>query len=297
VSSRRLAGFALLLPPPIVFWTWNRFADAQKAKNAIADSPAASMVSATLHAHLWNLGTWGQLFSKQLVFALVDACNDSLGNIVVPLIAALIVFVFYRDFDRETRLLYSIAFAAFCFPLLLFTNLYIQHNYYFTENAIFLIFAIAVIISRLFSTGRRALAWGLLLLTLLFQLIHFREFFAKDIANPYYNELLPIADTIRLHTDPDGVVVIYGQEWSPVIPYYSERRALMEPGWIPQRDIVTGLHKILTPIDGHRVEAIVRCRSALDNQTQYAQKFAAFDVSFRKEHVGGCDVYFTSQKR
>jgi hypothetical protein len=70
-------------------------------------------------------------------------------------------------------------------------------------------------------------------LIVLSQLLRLYGFFARDIANPYYRELLPLAQSVKSHTDPDGVVVIYGQKGSPVVPYYSERRALMEPEWIP----------------------------------------------------------------
>ena len=283
----------IMIPPPAIFWIWNCFADAQKANNPVAATPAASMISTTVQAHLWNFGNWGEVFSKQMALALVDACNDTLGNATVLAAAAVLMILYHLEFDRETRALRNTALAAFCLPFLAFTNLYIHHNYYFTENAIFLIFAITVMIGRLYSVGRWPAASSLLLLTVVFQLLRFYGFFAKDITKPYYYELLPIAERIKSNTSPDSVVVIYGQEWSPIIPYYSERRALMQPEWVPLPAVIAGLHKVLTPVGGHPVEAIVRCQSPRDRQLEYTRMFTAFDASFRKQHIGGCDVYFT----
>ncbi len=283
------AGGVILTTPPAIFWTWNRFADAQRAKNPIA----ASMISTTVRSHLWNFGTWDQLFSRQLVAAVGYACDDSLGSVAVLMVAAVLVVFYYSEFTRQTLALSSIAIAAFLLPFVTFTNLHINHNYYFSENAIFLIFAVAVLIGRLYSTGKWPAAWALLVVIVLSQLLRLYGFFARDIASPYYRELLPVAQSVRSHTDPDGVVVIYGQEWSPVIPYYSERRALMEPEWIPLPEVIAGLHKVLKPVDGHPVEAIVRCRSPRDSHAEYARLFTIFDAIFRKQHIGGCDIYFT----
>lgn len=288
VWPRIFAGAAILTPPPLIFWIWNRFADAQKAKNPIA----ASMISTTVRAHLWNFGTWGQLFSRQLVVALGYACSDSLGTIAALLAAGFFVIWYHSSFDRRTLTLLSTAIAAFLCPFLTFTNLYINHNYYFTENAIFLIFAMAVVIGRLCWTGKRPTAWALLFLILISQFLRFYGFFARDIANPYYRELLPVAQSVKSNTDPESVVVVFGQEWSPVIPYYSERRAVMVPEWVPLPEVIAGLHSALRPVDGHPVEAIVRCRSPRDSHVDYAKVFTSFDAIFRKQRVGGCDVYF-----
>jgi len=284
-----LIAAALMAPPLVIFWAWNRFADAQKAKNVIG----AWMISTTVQEHLWNFGTWGQLFSLGTAVALLSACLDSVGSIVVPAAIVVIVILYYREFDRETLGLRNAAFTAFLLPFAVFTNLYFQHNYYVTENAVFLIFAVSVVIGRLYTKARYTAAWGLLVVTVLSQLLRFYGFFAKDIANPYYRELLPLAQSVKTNTAPDSVILIYGQEWSPVIPYYSERRAVMEPEWIPLPDMVASLRRVPTPVGGHPVEAIVHCRSPWDNQIEYARMFAAFDIAFRKQHMGGCDVYFT----
>jgi len=134
------------MPPPAIFWIWNRFADAHKAKNLIA----VSMISTTVRAHfeLWHLGatlfqaTGGgnQLRLRRLAGERRGA-RGGCGSLIF----------YYSQFDRETLALSGIAIAAFLLPFLTFTNLYINHNYYFTENSIFVIFAVAVVIGRLYS--------------------------------------------------------------------------------------------------------------------------------------------------
>ena len=284
-----LIGGAITLIPFTLFEIWTRFADSQKQKNPIA----IHMVSTLPSTRRWYLGTWGQVFSIDMLETLLRAATDTLGLLAVPiLIASVPLALSYKIIDRRNGIIFLGAFGAFLLPFVLFANSHIVHNYYDTENAIFLICAQSIVVSRLFSTGHRQGGWNLLALIVASQMIWFGLVFVHDIRNPLDRPLLAIAQAIDKKTDPEGVVVIYGQEWSSVIPYYARRRALMAPVTVPDDETVERAHRMLAPQGGYPVEAVVRCKSQLDRFPEFDRIFADLDTHFSKQRIAGCDVYF-----
>jgi hypothetical protein len=283
----------IMAPPPIIFWFWNRFADAEKLQNPIGKL----MISTNARMLAWNFGTWGQLFSREFLVTLLRACTDTLGLYSI-IILALIGFVgaYNRVFDRRICIAVAAMLFGFLLPFIVFTNLHIVHNYYDTANAVFLIGAVAAIIGRLFSAEYYRTAWVSLLLVIASQLLWFRVHFIANILHPQGEWQMAIAQTVRSHTEPGSVVIIYGQNWSSVIPYYAERRALMEPDFVPRGDVIARLRHALSPVGGYPVEAIVRCPSPIDRDPEFVRDFSSFDAALAKQHIGPCDVYFAGRK-
>jgi hypothetical protein len=283
-----VSGSVIMLPSPILFWLWNRFADAQKMRNPIG----RYVVSSTPLMHQWNFGTWGQLFSREMLLTLLRSTTDTLGMLSLLIVGLLVLVIFYyRALDIRSTAVILCALAGFFLPFVIFTNLHIIHNYYDAANAIFLIGAVAVVIDRCFSTGHYRIAWYCLLLTIVSQLSWFRFHFLPDILHPPNRWLLTIARVVERNTNPDGVVVIYGQEWSPVIPYYAQRRALMEPTFVPAAEVDAGLPLLMAPQGGYPVEAIVRCPSPMDRNVEFVRYFETLDATLPRQHLGACDVY------
>jgi hypothetical protein len=285
-----LTGGAIIAIPLILFEIWNRFADAEKLKNQIA----THLVSTLPETHRWFFGTWAQLFSVRMLLTLLRALTDTLGVLAVPIvIASVAIAIHCRIVDRLTRNIALGALGAFLLAFVLFTNVHILHNYYDTENAIFLICAQSIVVSRLFSTGHRQGGWNLLALIVASQLVWFGLFFVRDIRNPLDRPLLAITQVIATKTDPNAVVIVYGQDFSSLIPYYSERRAMMEPDFfVPHEETLERAHRMLAPQGGHPVEAVVRCKSLLDQVPEFNRIFADLDTHFSKQRIAGCDVYF-----
>lgn len=289
-----LSSGAVIAIPVILFEVWNRFADAQKAKNPIA----TYLVTSSASARQWYLGTWAQVFSLTMLHTLLRTLTDTLGVLAVPIVIVSLPFaICFRIIDRRSQIILLGALGAFLVPFVLFSNMHIVHNYYDAENAIFLICALAVVVSRLFSTGHRQAAWNLLVLTVASQLVWFGLFFLRDIRHPLDRPLLRIAQAIKETTDPDSVVVIYGQDFSSVIPYYAQRRALMEPDWIPYEGTLERARRMLSPQGGHPVEAVVRCKSRMDQFPEFNRIFADLDAHVQKVQLAGCDVYFVGSAR
>ena len=287
-----LNGGAIMAIPLISFELWTRFADAEKLKN-----PIASHLVSTLPAmHRWIFGTWAQLFSVSMLLTLLRALIDTLGVLGVPIVIASVpLAIFYKIIDRRTGIVISGALGAFLLPFMLFTNVHIVHNYYDTANAIFLICGLAILVSRLFSTGHRQAGWNLLTLTVASQLLWFGLFFVPEIRNPFNRPLLAISKAINAKTDPGGVIVIYGPDYSPVIPYYAQRRAMMEPDAVPpfsNEETLERAHGMWAPQGGHPVEAVVRCKSRMDRFPEFDRIFRDLDTHVSKQQMAGCDVYF-----
>ena len=288
-----LSGGAIMAIPLVLFEIWDRFADAQKRKNPIA----TYMVSSLPAMHRWFLGTWAQLFSVGMLQTLLRALTDTLGVLAVPIvIASVALAISYRVIDRLTAIIIVGALGAFLLPFVLFTNVHLVHSYYSTANAIFLICALATLVSRFFSTGHRQAGWNLLALAVVSQLLWFRLFYVRDIREPLDRPLLAIAQAVNTKTDPDSVVVIYGQDWSPVIPYYARRRAVMVPEFVPDEETVERAHHMLAPQGGYPIEAVVRCKSQLDRFPEFDQIFADLDKHVSKQRIAGCDVYFVGNR-
>jgi hypothetical protein len=223
-----------------------------------------------------------------------------LGVLAVPImIACVALAISYRIVDRRSGIIILEALAAFLLAFVLFTDLHIRHNYYDTENAIFLICALAILVARLFSTGHRQAGWNLLVVIIASQLVWFRLLFVRNIRNPSDRPLLAIAQAINAKTDADAIVVIYGQDFSSVIPYYAQRRALMEADSVPsfsKEETLQRARRMLAPQGGHPVEAVVRCKSELDRVPEFDRIFADFDTHFSKQRIAGCDVYFVGSR-
>jgi hypothetical protein len=283
------ASAVVMVPPPLLFWSWNRFADAQKLKNPIGKA----MVSSTALMHDWNFGTWGQLFSKRMILTLLRASTDTLGIGAILIVAALVLLGCYRRiFDRRLSTLVVAALFGFLSPYCVFTNLHIVHNYYDTANAIFLIAAASLIVGALFSDGHRRSAATMLILSVASQLLWFHLYFWRDL-NRRDDYQLAIARSIQSNTSKDSVVAIYGPDWSSVIPYYSQRRAIMESTIAPMSDVLSRTREVLSPEGGHPIEAVVRCPSALDRDPEFSLVFSDSVSALRKSRIGICDVYFT----
>jgi hypothetical protein len=120
----------------------------------------------------------------------------------------------------------------FC-PPLVFTNLYRVHWYYCYPSLLFLLLAVGLAIVALLERAdwRKYAGLALLLSTIAFSVHRHWTAHAELQARNHWNVLNEAAAIDRV-TEADEIVIIYGHEWSPEIPYYARRRALMLPSII-----------------------------------------------------------------
>jgi hypothetical protein len=284
-----LAGVASVLVPVIGFSLWNRHADALKSQNAIAISIRSD--DPTMLA--FNFGPLSQRFSFDLAKALLRSGADLFGALAPLLLVVAVVMLVRRQWpDRRTGAIAGCLVVAFLAPFAVFTNLHIVHNYYQVANGVFLIAAVAVVLAAMVDRIGSRLSLGICILVLLSQYGWFATRFAPTIwRQPESAREVAIAKFIRAHTPRDSVVAIYGLEWTPLIPYYSQRRAVMEPGWTTRPQYRQRLANLFEPVGGLPMAAVVRCPSRIDLDPVATETFEALNTRATVTNIDGCAVY------
>jgi hypothetical protein len=121
----------------------------------------------------------------------------------------------------------------------------------------------------------RGANWLALALVLIFQLHAFYRGYYSHHRNPAPPPP-ELAALIRDAVPTDGVVLIYGADWNPLLPYYMQRRALMVPG---ERENETDvLEQVVAQLPPRRIAAMVIHGDKLRARPDFARD--------RAEHFG-----------
>ncbi len=242
---------ALLTAIPVVLslalgLLWVRHADAVKHSN-----PFTGFLSSAELAK-WNWGTFGQRISPEFWR---EFWHNFSGFVLgeIPLAAGLVAFTLAGPSHRRAALW---CIGSFLAGLLLFSNLFYHHDYYYCANAVFLLAGAGILLAGAWVNERIPRVTRGLLLVLFFvgQLFVYERGYAS-----YHRRELPsppvIATAIR-HTLPaDDVILIYGWDWNATLPYYAGRRAVMVPQG--REHEITVLETILERLPPHRISAMV----------------------------------------
>ena len=246
---RRLAALALMAGIPVLLLAgWTSFADRQKSRNTLG----VHITSAGLKD--WNFGKPGQKVSIETWRMILGRTPTAVGSNWVLLVAAIGPILARRRVGQ-----FLACIVLFLSGPLLFTNLYYIHDYYSFANYLFLFAAIAVSFSALVEAGgflRLAAVMGMLALVA----INVQAYRKDPLIGPRHQnatELGRIADRVRSLTSPDEVIVLLGFDWSPVIPYYSERRALMLPPWVDLGLTAAEAEQAVADLKGRKIGALL----------------------------------------
>jgi hypothetical protein len=243
-----LSAFVL---PALPLLAWTRFADYQKGLNPLT---AHFITSSALHD--WNYGTWEQKLSLATWQTLWDRTMDvsfgsSLGFCAC---ATLAVFCARRMETAIAPIVGAVATYG------IFTNLHLIHDYYqYSTSAL----AVAVV-----GVGLGAAEVGFprskaLLLVLAGAIVlestsTYRE---KDLPAQTEIDLDPVrmGAFIQAHTPQSAIVAVYGDDWSSVIPYYAQRRALTDRWNHDPNDPVIRESLQRSSDQGNALAAVVSC--------------------------------------
>jgi len=233
----------LCVIPLTVGYLWIHYTDSIKEMNPIG----AKLSSAGLSA--WNFGdisaklslnTWLELYKKYMVNIFGPAKYLSAPVFLIILTMAAVLNKKYRGYS-------ILSLASFIFPMVLFTNLFYVHDYYWYSNAIWLLLFTGFFISFLAEKPLGSVAVKYIILPgMIFCM--YQAYFSVyyDIQRTDDTRVMPIAETIAEYTGENDVLLIYGYDWAPEIPLYSGRKALMIPRWVPSGDprIAAALNKL-----------------------------------------------------
>lgn len=286
-AAREIVRFGLLaLACPLVpaIW-WVRFSDAVKIQN-----PLQHQASGDLWA--WNFGQpslritrafWSVLFHHRF--------PDLLGDLWLPILIILLGAALYR---RKIPVLAVAAAFGYWAPTLVFAPLHYIHSYYPCGTAAYLYVGLAVLGGALWpSTRPKQLAFAALTVVLAAgNLAEYWRVYRPSVFPPPH-PFIAAAQFVRAHTAPQDIILIYGSSWNSIIPYYGERRAIMDTLYRPldspeMGQAIGGLRP------GQRITAVVACLKATEGwyRTHVAESAARLGMaSAWRFDSGQCRVF------
>lgn len=284
-ASLLLRSTAVLLLPAVFFLVWNRHADQLKAANAIAAmtrSSAPGMVK-------WNFGTIDQRFGPEMLGAQIRAMLDLFGlGWLALLLLVSILFVRARPAAQDRSRTWMLL-LLYLLPWMVFTNLHIKHDYYQTAIGLFAIGAVANALAVIAARQGRMVAILICGALVASQVARIATHHLFDPSASAKRDLR-IASILKAETRREQLVMTYGLDWSPLIPYYAERKAAMEPSW-------TLPSEYRPRLPGSSLEraspagAVVRCPSQVDQDPFARRAFDALAKNSRVTRVGDCKLY------
>lgn len=190
-------------------------------------------------------------------------------------------------------------FLCFFSPMVIFTHVHIVHNYYQVSNGVFLIFAVAFFVYSLRKTKIKQLVPFLLVLCVGLNYLSFYNHFYKSFLNTKRtgdkNNVIKISSMIDKTTNIKDVVFIFGMDWSPEVPYYSQRKSVMFPFWLPH-DILMSSVQNYTALRGDApIGAVLVCPSGDRKNSFYYDAVAILlkkmSPGSQQETAAGCTLY------
>jgi len=234
----------VVVPFGATLW-WLHFADATKALNELG----VAFTSTGLRE--FNLGTTATRFSPGLWATKARIVGQQLTWLPGILFCGGLVMVAGRARWRE------IAACIVCFASVLgfFPVLYAYHDYYYVANTALLLMAMGLALVALAeSRVSRWVVAGAVGLLLAGQGWRYLEWYypGQRAISPGGNGL---STSLRALTNPGDVLVVLGQDWNSMLPYYAQRRAMMIRDDIaPDHDRV---ERALAALAGEKIGALV----------------------------------------
>lgn len=259
-----LAHVALAVPAVL----WLNHADGVKAGHPLASALTSRALTA------WNYGPLSQRFEPLTWFRLANNSADMIAPFPrsLAMVKALLLLgwlaafgYFLRACSVRRRRQVLISAALFVAPFLIFTNLHRVHNYYQAGNGVFLLAAFGLAAYGAFEeqpVANRQTVKAVFFATLLG--LGSCSLWFLSFKSSHLGESLAISQAVRTQTASDEIVIISGQEWSPVIPYQSGRKALMLAPFADDAMLAASADAIRKA--GLRVGAFVACEDKPDRR-------------------------------
>jgi hypothetical protein len=211
-------GLLATLPAIVAGSLWVHYADLIKRSNPLSAFLASGPMTP------FNFGTLHQRLSGEFWQRIA---YHTANSVISPFsITLVLLFALFTPAGWSRRAL--LLLAGFAAGPLIFSNLYFVHDYYFYGNGAFLLAALALAWSRLLDNGSLPLAAkvSVIGLSLGLQLaLYLQNYFT--IQQRPMDESPELAHVLALSTEPDDVLLIYGQDWDSTTAYFANRRAVM----------------------------------------------------------------------
>jgi hypothetical protein len=259
----RATGALVIVLAPFAGWVWQQHADALKERNPFG----------------WGISS-GQLLrdwvSPLSLTPIEPQAVEQLWGRAIPFIvghpvvlAAAVVGVAVAG---RRRRLFALALCGFVVHFAAFAPLDCGFDYYWYGAGLYLVAAVGVAAIALLECddGRRHLAWVLVALVAGFGVHGWVATMLPIQRLDAYRKpdwVVRLARAVSDATGPEDVIVVFGMDWNPELPYYAKRRALMWPTWGDPRPWSDDLGRALVSLEGHPVGALISCRETAPPET------------------------------
>ncbi|MBT5902661.1 MAG: phospholipid carrier-dependent glycosyltransferase [Opitutaceae bacterium] len=221
------------LPGAAILW-WLNFADTIKTQ-----SPGGAELASSALSHV-NFGEWNDRVGSESLHSLAR----EMGKGTLPWwLLGLVFLVGLGTMNRQGKKIAGLV-LGFGATLMLFPVLYHRHDYYFYAVALMPACALGILLGQ--GVKHRVLKWAAYATVLLlfgiqassyhrnyWHLQHLVSYGGTGLTN-FMKDMLPA----------DEALVVTGQDWAPVIPYYTQRRGIMI-----RNDIAHSSEKLLRHIN------------------------------------------------
>ena len=239
--------------PVLVGWIWVHYTDQVKALNLVSDG---HLTSGTLQ--VWNFGTLSQRFASSTWKRMLSLTIPELSGYPIVLLLPCLGLYFARH--RFAPFLISI--VGFLSAFLIFTNVHVIHDYYAYANGVFLIAAISWCIVGLLEGKLWHKYFGIAIFVICIlspvEVYYGRLHELQGIDGKTFGNL---PSAVKEVTQPADVIVIFQNDWSAELAYYSERRALIWPGWMGSEMDAT-MKEAIRRLGNYKIGAAVFCHYA-----------------------------------
>ena len=261
----RWCALAVALPFAASIW-WVYYSDAIKARSVAG----AFLQSGPMSAYNWG---YGVRFAADVWHQHWDILFHEITSVTVLVGCGLIALFFARRWWGVILVLVSSFFAV----QIMFPVLYAWHAYYYVANALALMLAFGLAVCGLFESRLpRWTVWLIVLGIYGMQAWSYLSYYYPDQKRIVMSGS-NLTDALRRVTAPDDVLVISGNDWSSITPFYAQRRAYMV-----RVNLETNWNVILPAFEqlkGEEVTALVLHGEQSKNETLigFAEKYFQID--------------------
>lgn len=272
---------AVVLPAALLFW-WVRYTDVIKEAHPSAYIFASwNLTSGNFHMYdagarvsptvwRWLLDGWRQgIMPPMLLLGLVAAGAAALPAVRWRVIGAMLLFVTAQQ---------------------LFPYAYALQEYYFYACAFFGLAAVGFVLDGILAGDRwRAMRWAIVAVPFVASLsVYWQGYRRLQVVQSNGGSGLTAA--LRDLVPPGTVLVVAGDDWSPIIPYYSRHKALMVRNGLENDPAY--LTRAYADLADETVGALVVLNGVRQRQDFIARTVAAFGLDPKPAFATGeADVY------
>jgi hypothetical protein len=208
----------------------------------------------------WVYGTLAQRFDfaiwRDVVFG--RTLDEALGGAAALVFSIAAAIAFRGNALRWAAVLLGL----YLIPFLAFMNLHAIHDYYQYANALFVVCLVGVVVWYARDGWQRWFSIALLVFVVGSQVIRVARFWPQMVAS------LDASDTMSLHRatqdlPEDGVLLVFGYDWSAEVAYYTNHRTMNVPNWASRKQLESLRDQPMVHTGGLPIIAVVDCPNPL----------------------------------